>query len=74
MYQRCGNAAIYEIDNVMTSPKYGQITPLQAYILHLSGVISGVPDEFVQEQDRVDSMRRALKKLQKKLGKILAMI
>lgn len=52
----------------MTVPQYGQVTPLQAFMLSLGGIAERVPGEVVQDLDRVDTMKRALRFLQKRTG------
>lgn len=46
----------------------GKFTPLQADVLDLGGVVCGVLEDLVKEQDRINAMRQALKSLQKRTG------
>jgi len=52
----------------MSVPVFGRVTPLQADMLGIGGVICGVPDDLVQEQDRIKTMKKSREMLRKETG------
>ena len=47
----------------MITSMIGRFTPLQADVLALGGVVCGVPEDLVTEEDRLKGMQNALKSL-----------
>ena len=46
----------------------GKFTPLQANVLGLGGVVCGVPEDLISEEDRLNVMAKGLSNLRKETG------
>lgn len=52
----------------MSVPRFGRVTPLQGDVLNLGGIACGVPEDLMQDSDRVTAMQEARDSLRKETG------
>src|SRR5438132_1510485 len=49
--------------------QFGRTTPMQGNVLHIGGIVCGVPDDLVRDEDRIAAMKTARERLRSKTGR-----